>query len=101
MKVFDRCEEKGEETDEQLVTWMVQGDFLAYGRLIRRHQLLVNRLAYALTQDREKAGELAIATLITLWVEREKAQHVLPLPHYLMRLMIRLRKSGHSYLSDN
>ena len=91
----------GEESDEQLVYMMTGGDFLAYGRLIRRHQLLVNRVAFALTQDQEKSGELAMATLITLWVEREKGRHSFPFPHYLMRLMIRLHKRGFPYLSDN
>ena len=109
MQVFNRDGKKmehdkpvgGEESDECLVALLLEGDFGAYGRLIRRHQLLVNKLAFALTRDRKRAGELAIAVLMVLWIERAQVKDTIPLPCYLLELIIRLHKREPPYLSDN
>jgi DNA-directed RNA polymerase specialized sigma24 family protein len=108
MRVFNRNGKKAErnepaeeEPDERLVALLIGGDFGAYGHLIRRHQLLVNRLAFALTKDRKKAGELAMAVLMALWTERGKVKHDMPFDHYLLQLVIRLHKREPPYLSDN
>ena len=108
MRVFNRNGKKAEwnepveeEPDERLIALLIGGDFGAYGRLIRRHQLLVNGLALALTKDRKKAGELAIAVLMALWTEREKVTRDIPFNHYLLQLVIRLHKREPPYLSDN
>lgn len=89
------------ETDFHLVALVKAGDFSAYGRLIRRHQVLVNRLAYAVTKDRRRTGELAIAALMILWTERNKINDKIPFSNYLLELIIRLSKRNPPYLSDN
>ncbi|HTJ14432.1 MAG TPA: hypothetical protein VL547_20480 [Dinghuibacter sp.] len=89
------------ETDEHLVALIMAGDFSAYGRLIRRHQVLVNKLAFVLTNDRKRTGELAIATLMILWTERDKIDDSIPFSNYLLELIIRLSKRNPPYLSDN
>jgi DNA-directed RNA polymerase specialized sigma24 family protein len=100
-KKTERNEPAEEESDEHLVALLIGGDFGAYGRLIRRHQFLVNRLAFALTKDRKRAGELAMAALISLWTERGKVKADIPLNRYLLELVIRLHKREPPYLSDN
>lgn len=89
------------ETDSHLVALVTAGDFSAYGRLIRRHQVLVNRLAFAVTKDRRRTGELAIAALMVLWTERDKIDNAIPFSNYLLELIIRLSKRNPPYLSDN
>lgn len=89
------------ETDSHLVALVMAGDFSAYGRLIRRHQVLVNRLAFAVTNDRRRTGELAIAALMILWTERDKINDTIPFSNYLLELIIRLNKRNPPYLSDN
>ena len=109
MRVFNRSRKKtgqdpaadGAEPDEHLLVLITTGDFGAYGRLIRRHQLFVNRLAFAFTRDRKRAGELAIAVLMLLWTERDKIDPAISLPSYLLELIMRLYKRDPPYLSDN
>jgi DNA-directed RNA polymerase specialized sigma24 family protein len=102
---FDRAKteqnERGdEESDERLVALLSGGDFMAYGRLIRKHQVLVNGLAFGLTKDRQKADQLAVVVLMTLWTERNEMKNPIPLSGYLLAMMIRLYKRGFPYLSD-
>ncbi|TDW99394.1 hypothetical protein EDB95_0404 [Dinghuibacter silviterrae] len=87
--------------DGQLVALLVKGDFAAYGQLIRRHQLLINKLGFVLTGDRKRASELVVATLMVLWTEREKVKDTIPFPCYLLELIVRLHKRNPPYLSDN
>jgi hypothetical protein len=109
MHVFNRSKKKAgqdsphseTEPDEQLVALVAAGDFGAYGRLIRRHQVFVNGMAFTLTNDRKRAGELAIAVLLLLWNERDKLNSATPIPNYLLELIIRLSKRDPPYLSDN
>jgi DNA-directed RNA polymerase specialized sigma24 family protein len=107
MQVFNRqrrAEQNEPDTDtpdEELVSSLIKGDFGAYGRLIRRHQVLVNKLAFVLTGDRKRAGELALAALMVLWTERDKIKDTIPFHCYLLELIVRLHKRRPPYLSDN
>jgi len=96
----EQNEQGDEEPDEQLVARLSGGDFMAYGRLIRKHQVLVNGLAFGLTKDRQKANQLAVVVLMALWTERKEMKDPIPLTGYLLGLMIRLHKRGFPYLSD-
>ncbi|WP_133992221.1 RNA polymerase sigma factor [Dinghuibacter silviterrae] len=54
-------------TDGRLVRRLKNGDFQAYGILIRKYQYFVNSTAYKLTLDKAAGYNLAVESMLALW----------------------------------
>jgi hypothetical protein len=109
MKVIQRVRKKAEQneqsfsadSDEVLVALLLNDDFWAYGRLIRKYQDLIKKTAWALTEDRKTANALTIVAMMAVWADRKVMDNSIPLRHFLADLVSRLYARGYPYLSDN
>jgi hypothetical protein len=94
--------------DGALVRAVIKDDFEAYMILIRRHQDFTNAVGVKLTGDRAAGIDLAILTLMAVWVHRKTIPREFTykkarFEFYLFRLIkvYYRQNSGYDYDTDN